>query len=101
MTLRFEKTCDWCPEQYDVYDNDKRVGYVRLRWSHLRVTCPDVGGDVVYESQIGDSGYDGCFEDDEQRKAHLGLIEVAIEEWMRGKALAEVARISEELDLDA
>lgn len=85
MTLRFEKTCDACPEQYDVFDGDKMVGYVRLRWGHLSVTCPDVGGDVVYEATIGTDGWDGCFEDEAQRMLHMKLAEAAIEDWIRNE----------------
>jgi hypothetical protein len=81
--MRFEKTCDACPEQYDVWQGKRRVGYVRLRWSWLDASCPDVNGEVVYQTQIGDSGYDGCFEDEEQRKYHLTLIELAIRKWMK------------------
>ena len=59
-------TCSACPEQYDAFVGDQRVGYLRLRWSTFEVTCPDVGGETVYETEIGDSGFDGCFENDEQ-----------------------------------
>lgn len=83
MPLRFEQTCEACPEQYDVFEGDKLVGYIRLRWSQLTVQCPDVGGELVYESQIGDSGWDGCFEDEAQRMLHLKVAEGAIEDWIR------------------
>lgn len=36
---RYEMTCSGCPEQYDVWDNDTRVAYIRYRWGYLRV-CP-------------------------------------------------------------
>ena len=83
MTLRFEMTCMACPEQYDVFDGDKLVGYVRLRYSNLNVQCPNAGGDTVYSAEIGESGWDGCFFDDAQREVHLKLAEAAIEDWMR------------------
>ena len=86
MSLRFEKTCDACPEQYDVFDGDKEVGYVRLRFSHLYASCPSVGGKVVYEATIGESGWDGCFENEAQREFHLGEIETAIEDWIKQNA---------------
>ena len=35
--LNFKKTCDACPEQYDVFKDEKQVGYVRLRWGNLTV----------------------------------------------------------------
>ena len=36
-TLRFERTCPYSPEQYDVFKGHSRVGYVRLR--HGRLTA--------------------------------------------------------------
>lgn len=35
----FEQTCYGCPEQYDIWDNEKnlKVGYVRFRWGYLVV----------------------------------------------------------------
>ena len=36
---RFEETCSGCPHQFDVWDGDTRVAYVRYRWGYLRV-CP-------------------------------------------------------------
>lgn len=39
--LNFVKTCDACPEQYDVFDeNGYKVAYVRLRHGWLSVECP-------------------------------------------------------------
>ncbi len=53
-----------CPEQYDVFDeNDKKVGYLRLRHGTFRADAPVVGGDTVYESHPKG---DGVFEDDER-----------------------------------
>lgn len=34
---RFEETCPACPQQYDVWDGDTKVAYVRYRWGYLRV----------------------------------------------------------------
>lgn len=76
-----EKTCWACPEQYDAKDGARVVGYLRLRWGYFRAHCPDVGGEVVYETDIGDSGMDGCFEDDTQREYHLNLAKEAICNW--------------------
>ena len=33
-------TCECCPEQYDVYKNDEKVGYLRLRHGVFTVDCP-------------------------------------------------------------
>ncbi len=35
--MRFERTCNACPEQYDVYHGKDRIGYVRLRWGYFSV----------------------------------------------------------------
>lgn len=72
--LNFKCTCSVCPEQYDVFDNNENiVGYVRLRWGYLRCDYPDVGGEVIYEADIGD-GFCGEFENGEQRMKHLNNI---------------------------
>lgn len=75
----FKKTCDACPEQYDVFDPDgKQVAYVRLRWGGLYASCPDVGGTIVYEADAG--GHDGgCFKSDSERMRHLRKIAERIE----------------------
>lgn len=72
--LNFTCTCYACPEQYDVFDsNGKIVGYVRLRWGWLRCDYPKVGGETIYDSDIGD-GLTGRFESEEQRMEHLNKI---------------------------
>ena len=86
MDIRLEKTCDCSPEQYDAFIDDKMVGYLRLRHGNFTVTCPDVGGEEVYASPIGDSGYDGEFEDEAQRMVHLHLAKAAIEDWVKRNA---------------
>ena len=43
--LKLVLTCGACPEQYDAFDGERQVGYLRLRHGHFTVTCPDVGGD--------------------------------------------------------
>lgn len=72
--LNFTQTCCACPEQYDVFDRDgEQVGYVRLRWGYLSCEYPDVGGELLYEADIGDS-WTGGFENEEQRMRHLNKI---------------------------
>jgi hypothetical protein len=73
INIDFELTCHACPEQYDVYIEDKQVAYVRLRWGTLRVTTPDVGGELVYEHEYED-GWQGCFDSAEDREFHLDAI---------------------------
>lgn len=60
---RLERTCFACPEQYDVYAGDEIVAYFRLRHGSFYASCPDVGGDVVYEANPEG---DGIFEDTER-----------------------------------
>ena len=76
--LRLKKTSVACPEQYDAYDGDKQVGYLRLRHGHFTVRCPDVDGEIVY---MTNPKGDGIFEEDE-RDRHLRYAVDAIEKWM-------------------
>lgn len=71
--LTFVQTCFACPEQYDVYDGDRQVGYVRLRHGYLTCEYPDVGGEEIYSAKIMNSaGADaGVFDDDTLRKECL------------------------------
>jgi hypothetical protein len=82
LNFEFHETCLACPEQYDVYLEDKLVGYVRLRWGGLSCDYPDVGGDQVYTySWYGKEsldGYLGQFPDDDQRDYHLEQIAKAL-----------------------
>lgn len=79
--IRLRLTCVACPEQYDAFDGDKQVGYLRLRHGGFTVECPDVGGVLVYEAHpVGD----GIFEDNE-RDYFLRFAVDAIQKWMRGE----------------
>jgi hypothetical protein len=60
----FEHTCFACPEQYDVYWNNKQVAYVRLRHGMLRVYAPDFGDNIIFTTE--DVEGDGCFTHDER-----------------------------------
>lgn len=72
------KTCDACPEQYEVFDGDKQVGYLRLRHGEFRVHYPDHNGRTIFcASPAGD----GMFEDWE-RRTHLNAAIDIIEAWM-------------------
>lgn len=75
--ITLKMTCGACPEQYDAYLNELLVGYLRLRHGYFKVTCPWVGGEIVYEdSPEGD----GIFEDSE-RERYLTVSKEAIAEW--------------------
>lgn len=80
MALRLVKTCDACPEQYDVFDGTQQVGYIRLRHGTMRVECPDAGGETVYTARPAG---DGIFEPHE-RDYYLRFAVHAIERWMVG-----------------
>lgn len=81
--MRFELTCIACPEQYDVWDGDKQVAYVRLRHGCLTVDCPDVDGELVYEHVFDGNEWKGRFGSDEERKEFLARIEKIIRKWMK------------------
>lgn len=70
--LDFRLTSGACPEQYDVFNGDKQVGYVRLRGGWLRCDIPDCGGDTIFEAYP--NGADGMFKSDEQRDYYLKKI---------------------------
>jgi hypothetical protein len=72
MTLRLEQTCGACPEQYDVYDGEEKIGYLRLRHGFFRA---EYRGKVVYSS---DTRGDGLFADEEERERHLAAALAAI-----------------------
>ena len=77
MEIRLVKTCDCSPEQYDAYIGDMRVGYIRVRWGQITVTCPWVGGEVVYSSVTNGYGFLADYE----RARHLSNARKAIELW--------------------
>lgn len=83
--LKFKLTCYACPEQYDVFKGDKQVAYIRLRWSHLKVHYPDIGGEIIYDFEFSENEMQGCFYTEKQRDFHL-------------KEIAK--RINEKLDLN-
>ena len=76
--MQFVNTCIACPEQYNVYDNNNRyVGYIRLRWGRLRVD--DALGYTVYSHDFGDH-YKGCFDSDDERELYFQICTEALRE---------------------
>jgi len=61
ITLR--RTCDAYPEQYDVFADDVKIGYLRLRHGWFRADYPECGGETVYSAEPNG---DGIFDDDER-----------------------------------
>lgn len=93
MTLK--KTCEMCPEQYDVLDRQgNTIAYMRLRHGYFEVTCPDVGGTVVYAANTEG---DGCFYDDDEKALHIGAAVLAIERYYApGRWISVEERLPEE-----
>ena len=81
--LEFKCTCHGCPEQYDVFDGDKQVGYVRLRHGGLRCDYPNCEDGETIFSESFDDGWKGNFDDDNERNKYLILIAKAIKEKMK------------------
>lgn len=84
MSYWFIKTCDACPEQYDVIKDDKIVAYVRLRWGRFSVRCPGFDGDLIYKIEFNE-GFKGCFDGDAERHKFLKLAVDSIREYYRQK----------------
>jgi len=73
--LRFEMTCGACPEQYDVFKGDDKVGYMRLRWGHFTF-ANNTAYDIIFVcGSTEDSGWGGTFESEEQRQEVFKLCE--------------------------
>lgn len=83
--LEFVCTCEFSPEQYDIYDESRNVvGYVRLRYGNLYCRHPNVEGEIIYSASIGDE-WTGQFESTEQRLSHLEAIADRVVKQMKGE----------------
>jgi hypothetical protein len=78
-SIKLVKTCWACPEQYDAFLNEKRIGYLRLRHGHFTVECPDVGGTLVYNASPNGDG-EFC---EEERDYYLRFAVAAILRYAR------------------
>lgn len=67
----FVQTCEACPEQYDVYRDGKKIGYVRLRYGYLTA---DLNNVEVYRHRFNDDEYKGCFDTNAERDIFLKYI---------------------------
>jgi hypothetical protein len=81
--LRLDRTCDACPEQYDVYDGDEteRIGYLRLRYGHFRADFYGPGQRrlvVVYEASTQGDGQFAADEREEHLEAACKAIRAAL-----------------------
>jgi hypothetical protein len=61
--LEIKLTSYACPEQYEIFKDDKQVAYYRLRHGAFRVDIPDCGGNTIYEAEPKG---DGIFDNDER-----------------------------------
>ncbi len=50
--LAFKECGPQSPEQYEVYDGDRMVGYVRYRFGNLSAEYPDVGMETVFSRTL-------------------------------------------------
>lgn len=65
--IKLFKTCEACPEQYEVYNEGENIGYIRYRRGWLKAN-PIINGEYLFdenvvEEQIGDQ-YDGILPED-------------------------------------
>lgn len=91
MKFKWEQTCSGCPEQYDIYQDEKQVGYFRYRWGYLSVRVPDFGGREIF-SWDGPDGLAGSLEP-EDRERLFPLIELEL-----AKVLDELDTVMKEYD---
>lgn len=66
-----EQTCFGCPEQYDVFNGEELIGYIRYRWGRLKCN-PVINGEYNFENILfsWESGnpYDGILPDDKREE---------------------------------
>lgn len=79
--LKLVCTCPACPEQYDVFDGDMQIGYLRLRHGYFRADYPDHRGETVYESNPKG---DGIFDDDERLPELTAAVEALVARHKKG-----------------
>lgn len=71
--IRLQQTCIACPEQYDAFISDEKIGYLRLRhgYFYCQFTPTD---EIVYGSNTKG---DGSFDSDES-EYHLNKAKKAL-----------------------
>lgn len=69
-------TCEFCPEQYDVFKDEDNIAYLRLRCGYFYATC---WGNLVYVARpTGDGGFE-----DWERIGYLTKAVEAIDRYYR------------------
>ncbi|AWY21472.1 hypothetical protein [Moraxella bovis] len=79
--LFFKLTCHAFPESYDVFYDDKKVAYVRLRHGELKVANPD-NTEIWWNTHDTDCHFppdkqlknEGLFDDENERLFYLTII---------------------------
>lgn len=74
-------TSSACPEQYDVFKDDKQVGYLRLRHGYFYARCPSPGAEIVFQTETEGRGE---FENHE-RAGYLDKAVNAIDKWVNNQ----------------
>lgn len=74
------RTCEACPEQYEVYLGAKEVGYLRLRHGFFYASVPDCVGTRVYESRPKGDGYFAYDERQRELTAAVAAIDKHLKE---------------------
>jgi len=85
--VRLVKTCSACPEQYDVFQGKRLIGYLRLRHSHFSVDWLPNGkldGTAIELLDAGTVG-DGEFYDEAEREKYLSLARTLLRKANGGK----------------
>lgn len=78
MRIILIRTCGACPEQYDAWYNDTRIGYLRLRHGHFTAEYTDAKGrSLEVYSDFTES--DGIFSS-EERSHYLAIAARALAE---------------------
>lgn len=81
--LDLVETCTSCPEQYDVFDGDTVVGYIRLRGGFFYAAAPYCGGEYVLVEEF--ERHDGEFCDEETRGLYLTESVKRLKDWWQRK----------------
>jgi hypothetical protein len=75
--LRLVETCGGCPEQYDLFAEDKQIGYLRLRHGMYTVSSPHSSGTEIHRAYPRG---DGVFHEEEREKHLLiGILSCVVE----------------------
>ena len=76
-----EKTGTSCLEQYDAFYQGKQVAYLRLRYGHFYVSCPNINGVMIYEAYpSGNNSFEW-----EERDHYLNDARFAIAHWLNSE----------------